>query len=704
MNFIKKSSLLLIACFLLVTPGSIKSSNSLDKQLQAPAAPEISAVPLLVVSELIPKEKKHRQLGYTFTTRFKPGDSLYAKNITLLNNCVPQDRFLRIRHTLDLNLTLKYGYEIPVAKVKFSLRNRAVWGNPKVIPTTDAEPKLIDFVGFRHKHFLPRHVSWLREAWLKISINELSGIAFDGKRQTFTLGAFPFQLGRGIALGDAYAVGPDYVGFYSDTVVDQYAFGAKLTGHIIKNKLKYDIYGGILRNFTASLSDTGEKIFAQEYRRRDHPERGFGIVNIVIAGRLRWKAFCSKTRGILNLQPYFLVNTDKEQKIEFRGDATSKLGTIGLAVEYEQEKIEFGFDCAANLGHQCIKGWDRNIISIQNRNGKLYFTNSHVLIGIDPTSQAAKGVNTNPYLVPQAAVTLSAGEINNVGSKAQTIINNSPQTATQNGKFIGKVEGFTDTIGDIPNPKPLDPNLIDAFFNKKDRFRDPYENQYEGVMIVVDAAVYFKERDLRIAGTIGFASGDADPNFEQKDGDYQGFIPLQELYAGKRVESAFYMGGQGRLRLPLDTQTTEEKPNRLAARTSGFTNLAFVGAGVKWEPHEWKKFFSVNPNVLLYWQPFPSKKFDCKNSKFLISQARAYLGTEVNVFMDKELFENLKFYLIWSIFFPGGHFDDIKGKPFTKKQLKILDRKDRTGFAKDRIPTIGTDIALAFNVGFDYRF
>jgi len=702
MNLIKKSSRLLLLG-LLVNFGLIQSSNLLQPE-EISVVPEEAPNEPLVVSELVPKEKKHRQLGYTFNTRFKPGDSLYAKNITLLNNCIPQDRFLRIRHTLDLTLTLKYGYEIPAAKVKFSLRNRAIWGSPKIVPTTDSEPKLLDFVGFKHKHFLPRHLSWLREAWLKISLNELSGMDFDGKKQSFTLGAFPFQLGRGISLGDAYAVGPDYVGFYSDGVVDQYAFGAKFTGHIIKNRLKYDIYGGILRNYTASLSDTGEKIFAQEYGRRNCPARGFGIVNVIIAGRLRWKAFVSKTAGILNLQPYFLVNTDREQKVEFRGDATSKLGTIGLAGEYEQERFEFGFDCAANLGHQCVKGWDRNTIGIQNRNGTLYFTNSHVLIGIDPTSEAAKGINQRPYLAPQAAITLQAGEVNTVGRQAQSVINNAPQTDTQNGQFIGKVEGFTGSVGDIPNPTPLDPNLIDAFYNKTNRFRDPYINKYEGVMIVADACVYFKEKDLRVAGTIGYASGDADPNFEQKDGDYQGFIPLQELYAGKRVKSAFYMGGQGKLRLPLDIQTTEEKPNRLSKRTSGFTNLSFVGAGVRWEPHEWKKFFYVNPNILLYWQPWPSRKFDLENARFLRSQARSFLGTEINTFMEKELFENLKFYLICSLFIPGGHFDDIKGKPLTMEQLRILDRKDRTGYTRDRIPTIWNDIALGFNVGFDYRF
>ena len=54
---------------------------------------------------------------------------------------------------------------------------------------------------------------------------------------SFTVGAFPFELGRGISLGAAYAIGPGPLGFYSDGMIDQFAFGFKFSGEIVPDVL-----------------------------------------------------------------------------------------------------------------------------------------------------------------------------------------------------------------------------------------------------------------------------------------------------------------------------------------------------------------------------------------------------------------------------------------------------------------------------------
>ena len=66
--------------------------------------------------------------------------------------------------------------------------------------------------------------------------------------------------------------------------------------------------------------------------------------------------------------------------------------------------------------------------------------------------------------------------------------------------------------------------------------------------------------------------------------------------------------------------------------------------------------------------------------------------------------KDLKFYVITSLFIPGAHFKDVKGKPMNSEQFNLLDRLDPTGFNKDRIPNLGNDTAFAFNVGFEYAF
>jgi len=654
-----------------------------------------------------------QSLFYGFSGRFKPGDSVYAKNITLLNSKEQADRLFYMRHTLDLNLDAKYGKYEPAAQMKLSMRNKAKWGTPHIVPTTRTDTKVVDHVGLNHKHSIPRHLFWIKECWLELCINDMADISFHGKRQTFTIGAFPFQLGRGISLGNAYAVGPDYIGFYSDVLVDQYAFGAKLSGEIVKDRLFYDIYGALLNNKCNSTGNTAEKIFAQAYGRINCPERGFGIVNVVIAGRLKIVAVDDPEQGTLTFEPYALYNIDKEQKVEFRSDAISNLGTLGLACEYESERFEFGFEGAFNLGHQHVLGWDRNVIELQNRNGCMCFINSHVYVGVDPCSDEAKDINLSAYKAPQTSISKKTNfaienneitvskEINKVGKTAQDLIHDDPRTCKNNAKLIGKVDGFADTLC-MPPATPAERK--DELYNAKNRYRDPYKNKYKGFMFVVDGAICFMNKDVKIAATAGYASGDADPNFEQKDGDYKGFIPLQELYSGKRVKSTFYLGGAGKLRRPLDTLTTEEKPDRFAATVSGFTDIAFIGSGIKWEPHEWKKYFSLNPNIFAYWETWADKKFDALQNKFLSQNARRFLGVELNVFMEKELLKNIKFFLISSLFIPGSHYDDVRGKPINKNQQKLIDRLDRTAYTRDCIPNLGTDTAFSFNVGFDYKF
>jgi hypothetical protein len=58
----------------------------------------------------------------------------------------------------------------------------------------------------------------------------------------------------------------------------------------------------------------------------------------------------------------------------------------------------------------------------------------------------------------------------------------------------------------------------------------------------------------------------------------------------------------------------------------------------------------------------------------------------------------LKFFFVGSVFLPGQHFKDIKGKPLNDEQVGALD-----GVIID-IPTIGTDPGVTLNIGLQYSF
>ncbi len=642
-------------------------------------------------------------VDFHMSGKFKP-ESFYAKNSKLLNSCNLEDEFIFNRHTLDLKMDFVYGkctYGEPVAQFFFDLRNKAVWGNPNSIASTaPAETKVLEAVGRPHSHFFPRHILWMRQVWLEFDVGAALAISFfDNHKLKF--GAFPFELGRGIALGDAYAVGPETLGFYSPDAVDQYAFGAKLSGNIFSHCLSYDLYTAILSNKSGQFSDTGEKLFGQQYGRLNKPERGFGHIDYIFAGRLKFD-LSNDTYGSVHIEPYALYNSDPENNIQFRADAKSELSTFGLYTEFVGNCLEFGFDTAVNVGNQKVRGWDRNEIIEKNSGGVVTLINSkvgaNIQTGIDDMNNPIIEFVNIPYVEK---------------SEAQAIINNSLRSEFQNGKVIGSLSESFDAISKRPltttselmnmnaHTHNVTMTLLQAsatdqivLQNVEDRFRDPYINKYQGWMFVADAAAKFWSDSVQIAVTAGVASGDDNPNLETIDGDYKGFIPLQEVYSGKRVKSAFLLGGAGKLRRPISIERNrnDQSPTKIALKVSGFTNLIFTGAALHYKSTDSCRDWHVNPNVLAYWQ------------EHNIAGESDYLGTEVALFADMKLLADMKLFVVGSVFIPGQHYTDISGKKITQRQEDRLDQLDRTGFEADPIPSLADDVAFTFNVGLEYTF
>jgi hypothetical protein len=605
--------------------------------------------------------------------KFKP-ESFYLKQSNLLNNNNVYDKIILSRSTIDTSLDLLYGekwYGYDVAEFFFTFRNKGVWGNPRSIAqTTETNIKLLEAVFGEHKHFITRHIVWLREIWLKFSINEAFGLDFE-RQHNFTLGAFPFELGRGIALGTAFATGPRLLGFYSDNAVDQYAFGYKLSGDILLKKLLYDLYGAILENRSDSLAATALKIRGQEFGKKRNQQRGAGRVNFVIASRLKSYPLQTASTSVA-FEPYALYNYAPEQSIEFDADAKSKLATFGLAGEFKFDNFEWGFDTAVNVGHQVVRGWDRNLVEFKNNQGTVTLVNSRVHNG------SATGSKT--LYIP--------------GSDAQNIVNSAPEDASQNGRKIGNAT----SVGDL--------------YNDNHRFRNPYVNSYKGWMFVADGIYSFGcDKNVKVAATVGVASGDKNPNQDldmpnesNVNTDFKGFIGLQEIYAGNRVESVFFLGGTGKAPRPLFIPTSEQVLDRIPSVVSGFTNLIFTGAALHWYPTYGDRKLGIKSDLLLYWQEKATNKFDIQLGRSTNELARNFLGTELNTFFYADLFDNFKIYAVGSVFIPGSHYHDVKGTPLTKDDLKLLDNSDVTGIIIDKNPLLGDNVAYTINFGLEYRF
>ena len=603
----------------------------------------------------------HKKGGtLTISGKYRP-ELIYARNTNLFNECDEFDRIFSIRHTIDMTLNAHCGpkkYDNKASELKFTMRNKGVWGNyASIAPTSESHIRDIDAKIGPHKHFIGRHVLWVREIWFKTLLNA----ALDIDAQTnhyLTIGYYPFKLGRGISLGDAYAVNPGALGFYTENVVDQYAPGIILGGEMIKDALDYDIYFAIFENRSDSLASNTEPIYTQRFGRRNDPERGFGSVNWLLAGRFKGIAFDNKEYGTLELQPYILYNHAPEQKIEFIGDGTSHLTTIGLDANYKNGDFECGFEAAKNLGSQDVYGWDRNQIITQ----------------LDPVTAAVLHVNSH---------VLNLDGTNALDIKSnQAIINSSTQSQGMNGQ-------------------PISSTLVNA----SNRFSDPYCTPFKGWMAVADAGIWLWDRQLQVAVAAGIATGDENPNINLDDpkstpgdGDFQGFIGLQEVYTGYRVESALFLGQ--RLPRPLSLPNDALEQGLFAATVNGFSNIIYAGTGLHVKP-DWERKPYWRPNLLFFFQETQTHAFDCTTLQRSPADARSFLGTELNSFFNMTFADCVGATVVAAIFIPGGHYADIKGTPLNKDQVKLL--LNETPDISSQL-LLSTDPSFYLNLVLEYRF
>ena len=565
-----------------------------------------------------------------------------------------------------------------------TVRNKGVWGDPESIASTTTSSVNEFGTSFgNHSHGIPLHFLWIRELWVQFSLNDILCLPFCN-HHTLSLGAFPFVLGRGIALGPAYAVDASDLGFISEYAIDQYAFGGKLSGELVKDQLFYDLYGAILDNKSSTFNQTNAKIRGQHYFHRNNQSRGFGVINYVVAARLKWHPKWRFEGTTSTVEPYILYNHSPEQRIEFRGDAKSDLVTFGIASENEFGRFEWGFDTAYNYGNQTVFGWDRNVIKPENRKGTAVIVNSRV-----------RQTKENPEGKPASEVLKSPLALN--VSENQVIIDNSPQTQRNNS-----------TLDEV---KVIGKNDLGFLINGRDRFTDGYKNKFRGKMFVFDMGYTVCKPDLKVCAGLGYASGDANPNRDEEfrgdniqDEEYGGFIGLQEVYSGTRIRSGFMLSGAGRIPRPL-TFPSEQVRNPFAPVVSRFTNLLFVGGSCWYRPSWSIKKWNFNPNIIAYWNDRTTPFFDAASLQNSGTRfARNYLGLELNIFIEAELITDLKFYSESAIFLPGSHYEDIEGRPLNRAQKAFLDNRDKTGIVNDRTPLLGNDKSFFFRVGLEYVF
>lgn len=570
---------------------------------------------------------------------------VYAnRNMIYLNNANPYDRAFYYRTTADGILVSTYGdnEKNPLVDAKIAVRFRYDVGASAVIQTAPSSVNIAGASVTVPSSSIQKSTLWLRELFMKVSLDSNS----DKSLHYVKFGSFPYELGRGIALGSAYSSG-GFLGLNPRFSIDQFAPGALLHTDIIKDSLSGDLYYAMLANQNTSFADNTEVIRANEIR--EFPFNGFRGLNrqvSMLAGALHWKAIKAKDLK-LDVDPYAYMYVSPDQKLEFTADSDSQLYAIGTAVEFKSGSFEWGFDTAFQGGNTAIKAWDRNYTTLVNDDGVA-------------TVQYTKVYTDDTYTTLAIANTAN-----------QAIVQASDKDFSQNGQEIG----------------------TSGLWNGIDRFRPAQKIFYHGYFFVTDMSYELVEKQLKLCADTGFVSGQLDDyndinsftEAQRMHQNFDGFVPVQSVYSGKRIQH-LVMLNKGIPRFVVQTPTVPLAQQHIASRVTGvttltdkFTNLAYTGCGLEYTPAKFAEQKAlVKPVVLYYWMVEAPTQADGT----LSSHA---LGTALSLAFQATIKECLDMggYVGWMV--PGKQY-----KQFAGTQLKG--------------GKLGSDVAYVLNFTMTYNF
>lgn len=590
----------------------------------------------------------------------------FQRNMALFNKSLPDENEY-FKNTFDFITDFAYGekrFGHKALEAHLDIMHKGNWGKNGLVadsePSTPTQLKLSDTFFGEHSHQNGRPFIWIREGWLRFSLNAVSNIRTNSAPHTIKIGWFPFELGRGIALGSAFGLNSDLLGIYSYPE-EKSAAGINVNGELVKDVVGYDLYWARFEERNKSLRDTSS-IVRKSYTSPTNPWRGLGKDNDVIAGRFKIKPLAKCGSCSLEIEPYVMYNTAPDQKVDIIADANTTLGSYGLNVEHTVGNFEIGGEVAFNFGKTEMIGIDKNSTEIfRDIDGKLAERYTKIV------QSDAAGVRTKNKAVRSSLVDSVVGQFS--VSQPDAVVNVAP--------------GY---------------NVMSS----ADRYRKPYVNNYGGWMGVLDAAYNFKEAQTKLAIGGGYASGDADPDMKEETKTYKGFIGLNEIYSGKRIKSIIVLD-ERILQRPVILSSAG---NIEASKDMSFTDLAFGGMSAVWTPNLFSKKWSINTNGLGFWKAYQEKKpvvAPDGTAVFSNENAGKYMGTELNLLTRVELLKDFNLFANFAVFVPGQFFRDFSGVALGRDEFfKALDDVATVGNASDY--RLKSDNAYHVNVGLSYKF
>ncbi len=196
---------------------------------------------------------------------------------------------------------------------------------------------------------------WMKELFLQYMPTE-------NKNNFIKGGLFPFMVGNGFVLGNAYDINIPISWQYCYEQINQFRPGLQLQLGNKKNSISASAYVGfiLVQNIISAPStfSASELLAAEALLHVNSPSLIGGSHNVVTSLQMNFGPF---EPYHLKISPYICLHST-DQYIEFPDDATSKLYTPGAVFLYENNKWRINFEVAKNFGHQHVKALDRYVI------------------------------------------------------------------------------------------------------------------------------------------------------------------------------------------------------------------------------------------------------------------------------------------------------------------------------------------------------
>jgi len=475
-----------------------------------------------------------------------------------------------------------------------------------------ANARIKGIFGKRGSGLVPLQQTKKFEIWMKEL--SLQYMPTENKNNFIKGGFFPFKVGNGFVLGNAYDINIPISWQYLYEQINQFRPGIQLQLGNQKNSISASAYVGfiLVQNIlsTPTASPTAKLLSATALFNVNSPFLVGGSNNVVTLLQLNFGPFDPHH---VQISPYICLHAT-DQYVEIPDDATSKLYTPGIAFLYQNNGLRINVEVAKNFGHQHVKALDRNAIITLN--------------GITR--------NTQLFYAPQSA--------NPLATLATTDFISSPlEVPDSDAAYYGNGTSFR---------YPASPTTTYTFKNSYDRFRKSYTNTYAGFLVYFNAV--WTKKQWRWAVAAAYASGANSPNdspltlfltrqtpgvrYKDYNKTYKGFLGTNQFSEAGSINGLYF--GPGNYR---------------------YTNFAVLGSTVAYTIPKEQDMFISQVTWVSYFKP-EAQILDITDQKgnTLNTPLSQYLGTEFNGSTSYSLGDSFKVSLMGGIFLPGKNYTELK--------------------------------------------